>query len=384
MAHETPAGLSRRAFGLMMGAGALGACATTQGPSPRGLAGPARLSPFRMTADRVIGVKVGLRPYRPSGFVVRGEALGGKRLVHNYGHGGAGITLSWGISHLAVDMGFAGAGRPHAVIGCGAVGLATARLLQRRGGRVTIYAEHLPPHTTSNIAGGQWWPSWAFENDAVDAVFLAQFHKAARLSYGHFQTLVGSTYGVSWRRNYYLDDERKDFGPFSQSLADVAPEMAVLEPGSHPFGNRWVQRRTSMQIEPAVYLQALTEDFLTAGGRIEVRRFEAPQQLGALSENVIFNCTGLGARGLFGDTAMIPARGQLLVFLPQPELDYNVFYGASHMFPRSDGVLAGGTFDRDNWSLDPDPAVTARIIAGAAKTAATLTGPAPQRRAAAA
>lgn len=39
---------------------------------------------------------MGLRPVRPS---VRLEAEvldGGVVLVHNYGHGGAGVTLSWG------------------------------------------------------------------------------------------------------------------------------------------------------------------------------------------------------------------------------------------------------------------------------------------------
>jgi glycine/D-amino acid oxidase-like deaminating enzyme len=46
-----------------------------------------------------------------------------------------------------------------AVLGCGGVGGATARLLQRRGWRVRIYARDLPPETTSNIAGAQWLPS---------------------------------------------------------------------------------------------------------------------------------------------------------------------------------------------------------------------------------
>ena len=79
---------------------------------------------------------VGLRPYRPSGFRVEREDLGGGRLlVHNYGHGGAGVTLSWGSAWLAVEelVGDAPPPARAAVIGCGAVGLATARLLQRRG-----------------------------------------------------------------------------------------------------------------------------------------------------------------------------------------------------------------------------------------------------------
>ena len=88
------------------------------------------------------------------------EKVGEKTVVHNYGHGGGGITLSWGTSELAVEEAWKTGERRFAVLGCGAVGLATARLLQERGAEVTIYAKDLPPHTTSNIAGGHWSPRW--------------------------------------------------------------------------------------------------------------------------------------------------------------------------------------------------------------------------------
>jgi glycine/D-amino acid oxidase-like deaminating enzyme len=61
-------------------------------------------APVRVARDRVIREVVGLRPYRPSGFVVDAERLGHKLLVHNYGHGGGGVTLSWGTASLAVDL----------------------------------------------------------------------------------------------------------------------------------------------------------------------------------------------------------------------------------------------------------------------------------------
>ena len=48
-------------------------------------------------------------------------------------------------------------GHLSAVLGCGAVGLATARVLQDRGFAVTIYARQLPPDTTSNVAGAMWF-----------------------------------------------------------------------------------------------------------------------------------------------------------------------------------------------------------------------------------
>ena len=118
-----------------------------------------------------------------------------------------------------------------------------------------------------------------------------------------------------------------------------------------------------MLIEPAIYLNALIRDFQVAGGRIVIREFASARDLIALREELIFNCTGLGARTLFGDEELTPIRGQLAFLLPQPEVDYcTIGPGNIYMFPRHDGVLLGGTFDRGVWSTEPDPAITERIV----------------------
>ena len=54
----------------------------------------------------VVGVAVGLRPARPA---VRLEAEG--RVVHCYGHGGAGVTLAWGCAVEVAALLGAGGGR---------------------------------------------------------------------------------------------------------------------------------------------------------------------------------------------------------------------------------------------------------------------------------
>ena len=99
-----------------------------------------RLGPVKVSRDRIIREIVGLRPFRAEGFVVEAQRVGAKLLVHNYGHGGAGITLSWGTASQAVDLirGFSPAPvarsrrpapRRFAVIGCGVNGLSTAIML---------------------------------------------------------------------------------------------------------------------------------------------------------------------------------------------------------------------------------------------------------------
>jgi D-amino-acid oxidase len=49
----------------------------------------------RLRDARVLEHRVGLRPTRPS-VRVDAQRVNGSLLVHNYGHGGAGVTLSWG------------------------------------------------------------------------------------------------------------------------------------------------------------------------------------------------------------------------------------------------------------------------------------------------
>jgi glycine/D-amino acid oxidase-like deaminating enzyme len=54
-------------------------------------------------------------------------------------------------------------------------------------------------------------------------------------------------------------------------------------------------------------------------------------------------------------------RGQLVVLLPQPEIDY-CYLNGGYMFPRRDGIILGGTFDRNDWSLTPRPEQTNQIL----------------------
>src|SRR5581483_4230638 len=117
------------------------------------------LAPVRAAWDRVIRTTVGLRPHRDSGFVVKADKLDDKLLVHNYGHGGAGMSLAWGTGLMASEFALEHQARKVAVIGCGSVGLTCARQLQRRGFDVTIYAAAVPPNVTSNMSLAGFTPS---------------------------------------------------------------------------------------------------------------------------------------------------------------------------------------------------------------------------------
>jgi glycine/D-amino acid oxidase-like deaminating enzyme len=317
--------------------------------------------------SRLIRAVAGLRPYRRSGFVVRAEALGDKRLVHNYGHGGGGITLSWGSAKLAIELGLQGHSGPLAVLGSGIMGLSTARLAQDAGFPVTIYTAALPPDTTSNIAGGQFHPYAVFDDDFVTPEVKAQFTRALDYSWRRFQIMVGDDYGVRWLPTYV---ERRS--PEARLLESFPPVNRLLRPAEHPFPLDSVLRYDTMYVETGRYLRQMTRDVRIAGGKIEVRKLASPADIAALPESLVFNCTGLGSRELFGDQELQPARGQLAILEPQPEVNYAFTGGPGYMFPRPDGILLGGTFELDEWDTTPDPATIQRIIASHKRFFASL------------
>jgi len=55
----------------------------------------------------VLAHRVGLRPLRPSVRLEYGPASDGATIVHNYGHGGSGVTLSWGCAEDAAALALA-------------------------------------------------------------------------------------------------------------------------------------------------------------------------------------------------------------------------------------------------------------------------------------
>jgi glycine/D-amino acid oxidase-like deaminating enzyme len=346
--------LDRRTFAAGSAA-LLSGCATTSG---RRYSACPPLAPVIADESRIIRTVAGLRPYRRQGFVVRREQLGEKRLVHNYGHGGAGITLSWGTSKLATELGLQGHSGPVAVIGSGVVGLSTARLVQEAGFPVTVCAAALPPDTTSNVAGGQFHPAYAFAESAVTAEFMAQFARALDYSWRRFQIMVGEDYGVRWLPTYVETDS-----PEAKAIATFPPINRMLTAAENPFPWSGTLRYDTMYIETGRYLRQMIRDVQIAGGRFEIRKFATPADIAALPEALVFNCTGLGSRELFNDQDVRPARGQLAILEPQPEVHYAFTGGPGYMFPRPDGIILGGTFELDQWDTTPEPATISRIIA---------------------
>lgn len=347
---------------------AVGGCAPVFGrtnPSPRRRVS---LVPVNVSRDRIIRTTVGLRPHRDSGFVVRADKLDEKLLIHNYGHGGAGYSLSWGTAFLATECALAATERRAAVVGCGIVGLTTARQLQRHGFDVTIYAMALPPDTTSNMAWAAFTPvSGLIANDRRTPQWDDQFRRAAVIAYREHQLLVGTGHGVSWIDEYSPINSSTSGGGAVLGAGEVSGPLipdsigmgrTTLGPGEHPFATPYASVLPVLRFEPSIYLEALMRDVIAFGGRIVVRKFDTPRDLAALAEPVVVNCTGLGSATLFDDRELIPVKGQLVVLVPQSEVTYT----AAGMMPRNDGIVLGHVSQRGNSSLEIDEAARDRVL----------------------
>jgi glycine/D-amino acid oxidase-like deaminating enzyme len=374
--------MQRRVFlktgGMAAAAYGLSACAPKSTPALTPTRPPVRLAAVNASWDRVIRTTVGLRPHRDPGFMLRADKLDEKLLVHNYGHGGAGMSLAWGTGLMAAEFATEHASRQAAVIGCGSVGLTCARQLQRRGFDVTIYAAAVPPNVTSNMSLAGFTPtSGLVDPEQRTPAWDAQYRRAAEISYRQLQLMIGPLYGVSWVDNFTLLDEIREPGPPNPErpnlMAGLQPPEVLLQPGEHPFPTKYARWGPTIRIEPSIYLDALIRDFQLWGGRIVVRKFETPRDLAALREPIVMNCTGLGARDLFGDRELLPLKGQLTVMVPQADVNYHTAGGTRptppgslglHMMPRGDGIVLGGTSQRDVWTLEPDEDERKRVVDG--------------------
>jgi len=324
------------------------------------------LIPMRLSPDQLIDIKCCIRPLRAAGPNLGTEMVGDRLVVHNYGHGGSGWSLSWGSAEIAVGKALSVLPDRIAVIGCGIVGLTSAIVAQRAGLGVTIYARDMFPRTRSMRASGSFTPGSRIAlAGPAGADFPAQWEQMARFSWKMFRTFLGlpgdpvafgESYAVSenpmerrvWAADPAITDsyettglphQNSEFAHLDSRIRDIVPQSVPLTPEENPFGTPFATRSSQMYFNFPAYGQVMLEEFFARGGRYEMRNFHSPGELDELPERVIIHSTGFAARDLWQDRTVIPVRGQTGWMVPQPGVNYALRANNMSVMSKGDGMV---------------------------------------------
>ncbi len=324
------------------------------------------LVPMRISPDQLIDVKCCIRPLRAAGPNLGTERVGDALIVHNYGHGGSGWSLSWGSADIAVGKALTVLPREIAVVGCGIIGLTTAVVAQQAGLKVTIYARDTIQKTRSFRASGSFTPDSRIAlAEQAGPAFADVWERMARYSWKAFRTYLGlpgdpvefgDSYAVSdapiTRRVWPADPaikesfatsglprQNSEFAHYSERIRDIVPQGVPLAAEDNPFSLPYAQRSSQMHFNFASYAHTLLSEFFGRGGQFVMRDFHSPAELGRLREKVVIHCTGYAARDLWQDHTVIPVRGQTGWLVPQPDANYSVRFRNVSLMSKADGVV---------------------------------------------
>ena len=330
---------------------------------------------------------VGIRPHREGGVCLKldDELIpsrhGSKFLIHNYGHGGAGITLSFGCASVVADHVATlkrEIRRPSiAVIGCGVIGLTVAAELRRRWRnlRITIYAKDLDVRrTTSFVAAGQFEPSGIcaeYESEDEKKILADYLRRSRDRIMELHRSSHWHTYGIALRRDYTLDQWN---GAYDECTPhDVVPQYRS---GTLPFAklNTIGREYRTWLINPTILLPQLLAELKRSGVRLRKRQFASRDNFASLRENIIINCTGYGAKALMNDEDVVAKRGHLVVLRRTLPKQFYFFSGGCgnrrimYAFCRHRDIVLGGTVETGNDSdniMESDRDRFNRILANA-------------------
>lgn len=242
------------------------------------------------------------------------------------------------------------------VLGCGVIGLTSGIRLLEEGYDVEIAAASIPPDTTSNVATAYWYPFRVNPPEKVLPWSITTYNtymelcKIPDIGIGLFNFIQIFDHKVD---DPYWSAAVKEFGR-------AGPDE--LLPG-------YVDGYVALiaRIETPVYMQYLVGRFRESGGRITKldREIQSIDELSG-GNNLIINCSGLGAGKIFNDKEVYPIRGQL-VKTSNPGLKdcLNEEEGplsVSYVVPHPTYCILGGSADDNNWDLEEDAELSKEIL----------------------
>jgi D-amino-acid oxidase len=242
------------------------------------------------------------------------------------------------------------------VLGAGVIGLTTAVQLAESGQRVEVRTAVPPALTTSAAAGAIWGLYHVTREECVLRWSRETLQMLIKLA-DEPATGVRLVRGVEASRTpaVLLDG------------VDLLPGLRRCEPAELPSGFAAGFEYTAPLVDMPTYLGYLAGRLRAAGGQLVVAPVDR-LDVAAHDAAAVVNCTGIRARELSGDDEVYPVRGQVVVaanpgitdfFAEDSDTSTELLY----ILPHEDKVVLGGTAEPGRWSLTPDPATAAAIVA---------------------
>lgn len=338
------------------------------------------LTPPLLSSDHIKEKIICIRAHRERIFQVSTQMHNGKLICHNYGHGGAGWTFLFGCVNesmrqyeQALEQQPSLKNKPIAVIGAGCYGLATAVTLTHKGYTVRIIARETD-NIPSSKAAGFFFPRARKSSTPQERT---TFQERGMESYQTYLQIIEDshpfiTQGPKLLPCYFSPDIDPGFKPYIDYGLMKVPEEVTIDFGN---GKRYEAREyTTLFIDAALIMEELHQLRSKLGIAItyaEITNFNE------VTEPIIFNCAGMGAKKLIADPRIIPVQGHLITLKNQPDITQlryminvkvimNDTKGARdeliYFAPKDNGIL-GTTFLRGQDSLTANQHEFDRLLA---------------------
>jgi D-amino-acid oxidase len=281
-----------------------------------------KLVPPKISLGTVAQKMTGCRPMREGKFNISLATTKAKCLVHCYGHGGSGFTTIFGSVKKAIEL------FEHSkikgkirVIGAGCVGLTAAIELSKRGLEVKGITAKEQYDITSWRAAGSFATvsirTASEEQKNLDEMIADTFQVYKQIAEGNHPYLSAAFLRFL---PMFCDEEMK---PGLDTLIEKgllpSPRGVCLDFGNSAYHEAFFQYMTYF-IDTTRMMRQLFNETQRRGIPLQIKNLGSFDEI---DEEIIFNCSGLGARDLNQDESMTSVRGHLLLL--------NAGAGAKHM-----------------------------------------------------
>lgn len=241
-----------------------------------------------------------------------------------------------------------------AIIGAGISGLSSAYLLCNDYS-IKIFAKQFSPQITSNKAAAFWFP-YHIRNDIRGIEWCKK-------CYATYQQLMqDENTGISMQQlKKVVRDNVEESEPI---WVDFMPEGSCRMMDKEELDEGY-SKGYDIQvplIETQIFLPYLMNYLKNSG--VEFITEDVTDLSGFKdSFDAVINCTGLGARILCHDEALIPVRGQVALLSPKKGL--SIFLDNEkpvYIVPRKDAIIVGGTYEENIFTATTEPSTIERLL----------------------